>query len=97
VIVSEVATTTVEAISQSPAELNVNDKQLVTFPNHFQVSETHKRGFTFGSFDSNIELSMKSVSGTGGNNSTLCAVESSQESDETAKEPSRLVNVYFVA
>jgi hypothetical protein len=96
VIASEVAPTTIEAVSQSPAELNVNnDKQLVTFPNHFQVSETLKRGLTFGSFDSNIELSMKSVSGTGGNNSTLSAVESSQESDETAKEPSRLVNVYL--
>ncbi|XP_059443553.1 GBF-interacting protein 1-like isoform X2 [Corylus avellana] len=88
VIASEVAATTVEAISQSPAESYVNDKQHVTFPNHFQVSEVMKRGLTFGSFDSIFELSMKSVSGTGGNNSTVSAVESSQESDETAKEPS---------
>ena len=96
-IASDVATTTVEVISQPPAEVNVNDRQLVTFPNHFQVSETLKSGLTFGSFDSTYGSSVKSISGTDGDNDSSCVVESSQGSGETAKEHSRLVNVCFVA
>uniref|UniRef100_A0A2N9HYE9 GBF-interacting protein 1 N-terminal domain-containing protein n=1 Tax=Fagus sylvatica TaxID=28930 RepID=A0A2N9HYE9_FAGSY len=88
VIASDVATTTVEVISQPPAEVNVNDRQLVTFPNHFQVSETLKSGLTFGSFDSTYGSSVKSISGTGGDNDSSCVVESSQGSGETAKEHS---------
>lgn len=96
VIASDVATTTVEVISEPPAEVNVNDRQIVTFPNHFQVSEALKSGLTFGSFESTFGSSVKSIGGTDGDNDSSGAAESSQQTDQTAKEHSRLVNVYFV-
>lgn len=88
VIASDVATTTVEVISEPPAEVNVNDRQIVTFPNHFQVSEALKSGLTFGSFESTFGSSGKSIKGTGGDNDSSGVVESSQQTDQTAKEHS---------
>lgn len=94
-ITSEVATTIVEAISPSPEELNVDLRPRVTFPTHFWVSEALKNGLTFGNFGSNAGFNVEFIGGISGGNNSSSAVESSQGIYEIAKEPSRLVNVFF--
>lgn len=75
--VTEISTS--EACAQSSAEL----RQHVTFPNHFQVPEALKSGLTFGSF-ATFGPSVRSSSGTGCDNNTSTALESSTGNDEAA-------------
>ncbi|XP_061337604.1 GBF-interacting protein 1-like isoform X2 [Gastrolobium bilobum] len=67
------------ACAQSSAE----SRQHVTFPNHFQVPESLKSGLTFGSFDTSGQ-SERSSNGTGGDNNTYPALESSLGNNEAA-------------
>lgn len=92
----EVATNAVEASSQVPRDSSLSVAKHVTFPNHIQVPEALKNVLTFGSIDATFGPRVDSVNGTGGDNFSIGAVESSQDTDETTKEPSpRLVNAVF--
>ncbi|XP_024156234.1 GBF-interacting protein 1-like [Rosa chinensis] len=83
----EVETVAVKPSSQLPPDLSLSDTKLVTFPNHIKVPESLRNVLTFGSINSTFGTSVDCVNGTGGNGSTG-GVESSQDTDETAKEPS---------
>lgn len=92
VATSEVETIAVEASSQLPPVSGLSEIKLVTFPNHIKVPESLRNMLTFGSINSTFGMSVESVNGSGANGST-CGVESSQDTEEIAKEPSpRSVN-----
>ncbi|KAM7279610.1 hypothetical protein ACFE04_006744 [Oxalis oulophora] len=79
----EAPTISVEANCQSVPETMVRDDgQHVIFPNHFQVPEAVKIGFTFGSFEANLGAGINHVNDNGADSITH-AVESSLENDET--------------
>ncbi|KAM5582679.1 hypothetical protein ABKV19_002887 [Rosa sericea] len=82
-----VETVAVEPFSQLPPDSSLSDTKLVTFPNHIKVPESFRNVLTFGSINSTFGMSVDSVNGTDGNGSTG-GVESSQDTDEAAKEPS---------
>lgn len=76
--------------SEACVQSSTESRQHVTFPNHFLVPEALKTCLTFGSFD-NFGPRERSSSGTGGDNNTSAALESSPGSDETAT--SRFVSI----
>ncbi|XWS11386.1 hypothetical protein CRYUN_Cryun38cG0079400 [Craigia yunnanensis] len=84
VVTSEVAAVTIKANSQVLADSNVSNDQHVIFPTHFQVSEALKNGLTFGSFDASFGQEMKPDNVTSLEINSVCPVEASQGSDETA-------------
>ncbi|XVE50885.1 hypothetical protein DITRI_Ditri01bG0199300 [Diplodiscus trichospermus] len=88
VVTSEVAAVTVKANSELLADSNVPNGQHVTFPTDFQVSEALKNGLTFGSFDSSFGQGTKHDDVTSVEINSVCPVETSQDSDGTAGEPS---------
>ncbi|VVA18787.1 PREDICTED: GBF-interacting [Prunus dulcis] len=88
VVTLEVATNAVEATSQVPRDSSLSVAKHVTFPNHIQVPEALKNVLTFGSIDATFGPRVDSVNGTGGDIFSIGAVESSQDTDETTKEPS---------
>ncbi|XP_050370882.1 GBF-interacting protein 1-like [Argentina anserina] len=83
----EVQTIAVEASLPLPLDSSQSDIKLVTFPNHIKVPESLRNALTFGSINSTFGTTVGSVNGTSGNGSTG-GVESSQDTDEAAKEPS---------
>lgn len=94
-VTPEVETIAVEATSQLPSDLSLSDAKHVTFPNHIKVPESLRNVLTFGSINATFGASVDSVNGTG--NGSMVGVESSQDTDEAAKEPSpRLVNNVFI-
>lgn len=69
-------------------ELQLSDRQHVIIPNHLQVPESERHGLSFGSFDSNFNLSMGSANGAASDKSTTPPSESSQETEENVEGPS---------
>ncbi|KAM2056340.1 hypothetical protein ACFX16_029159 [Malus domestica] len=88
VALPEVATNAVEATPQLPRDSRISVAKHVTFPNHIQVPEALKNVLTFGSIDAPFGVRVDFDKGTGGDNFSMGAVESSQDTDDTAKEPS---------
>ncbi|KAM1204815.1 hypothetical protein EV1_005811 [Malus domestica] len=93
VVAPEVGTNAVEATSHLPHDSRVSVAKHVTFPNHIQVPEALKNVLTFGSIDAPFGVRVDSVKGTGSDNFSVEAIESSQDTDETAKEPSPSNNI----
>lgn len=69
-------------------ELHFSDGQNVIIPNHLQVPEAERTGFSFGSFDASFGVSTSFANGLDNDKIATPLSESSQEIEETADVPS---------
>lgn len=69
-------------------DLHFSDTKLVIIPNHLQVPESERSGFSFGSFDANFGLNTHSRNRADSEKSSTPLSETSQEIEENVEEPS---------
>ncbi|KAH7684174.1 hypothetical protein IHE45_05G227400 [Dioscorea alata] len=74
-------------------DLHFSDTKLVIIPNHLQVPESERSGFSFGSFDANFGLSTHSRDRTDSEKSSTPLSETSEEIEENVEEPSSSIQV----
>ncbi|KAM0936518.1 putative GBF-interacting protein [Dioscorea sansibarensis] len=74
-------------------DLHFSDTKLVIIPNHLQVPESERSGFSFGSFDANFGLGTHSRNCADSEKSSTPLFEASQEIEENVEEPSASIQV----